>query len=312
MLTQSLPRLTSGGHQLDTLPECFGEFSSSINILDDSRALHTRMEKKGYLYFPGFWSREEIFNLRCLITDQLAKKEFLNLDYPIIDAVAKENVDLSVVSAHFKNKDRRDRMFLEVNRLLYSGKIMAFLEFYLGGAVQEYEYTWFRVKKRGKGTKAHCDIVFFNRGTHDIYSAWVPYGDIDPELGGLMILEDSHHKRHYLENYLKRDSDTYCKNRADAEQYASEDTKVWNGVLSSNPVTLREKLGGRWLTANYGMGDLLLFLPYTVHCSLDNNTDHIRLSTDSRYQLASEPYDERWIGPDPVGHEAGGKRGVIC
>ena len=312
MVSHSLPQLYSSGHQLDTSPDCFGELCSSIDIKDDTHALHARIKRDGYLYLPGFWPREEVFKRRIMITDQLAKQGYLNLDYPIIDAVAKENVDLTSFSSHFKNKDRRDSMFLEMSRLLFSGKIMNFLETYLGGEVQPYEYTWFRVHKRGTGTKPHCDIVFFNRGTHNVYSAWVPYGDIDQELGGLMILEDSHNKQHRLKNYLKRDSDTYCKNRKGAEQYAAQETKVWSGMLTDNPVTLREKLRGRWLRANYRMGDLLLFLPYTVHCSLDNNADRLRISTDTRYQLASDPYDERWIGPNPVGHEAGGKRGMIC
>ena len=312
MVSHSSLQLYSSGHHLDTSPECFGVLCSSIDIKDDTHALHARIKRDGYLYLPGFWSREEVLKRRIMITDQLAKKGFLNLDYPIIDAVAKENVELKSFSSHFKNKDRRDSMFLEMSRLLFSGKIINFLESYLGGEVQAYEYTWFRVRNRSMGTKPHCDIVFFNRGTHNIYSAWVPYGDIDQEMGGLMILEDSHNKRHRLKNYLKRDSDTYCKNRKGTEQYASQETKVWSGTLTKNPVTLREKLGGRWLRANYRMGDLLLFPPYTVHCSLDNNTDRLRISTDTRYQLASDPYDERWIGPNPVGHGAGGKRGVIC
>lgn len=312
MVSHSMLQLYSGGHRLDTSPKCYGKLSSSISLLGDVPALHARMEKDGYLYLPGFWLREEVLNLRRLITDQLAGRGYLNLDYPTVDAVWKENTVLQAFSSHFRNKDRKDAMFLEISRLLYSGKIMGFFEKYFGGTTQEYEYTWFRVKNRGKGTTPHCDIVFFNRGTHNICSTWVPYGDIDPELGGLMILEDSHNKRDRLKNYLNRDSDTYCKNRDGAEQYASQDIKVWSGMLSNNPVTLREKLGGRWLTANYRMGDLLLFPPFTVHCSLDNITDRIRISTDSRYQLASDPYDKRWIGPNPMGHEAGGKLGVIC
>jgi hypothetical protein len=51
---------------------------------------------------------------------------------------------------------------------------------------------------------------------------------------------------------------------------------------------------------------------YTAHGALDNRTDRLRLSSDSRYQLASEPIDERWVGPDPVGHQAAGKRGIVC
>ncbi len=61
----------------------------------------------------------------------------------------------------------------------------------------------------------------------------------------------------------------------------------------------------------YETGDVLIFGMFTVHASLDNCTDRIRLSTDTRYQLASEPIDERWVGEVP-GHSEGGKRGKIC
>jgi hypothetical protein len=50
-----------------------------------------------------------------------------------------------------------------------------------------------------------------------------------------------------------------------------------------------------------------------IHASLDNRTtDRVRISTDTRYQLASEPIDERWIGENPIGHGMAGKRGRIC
>ena len=48
---------------------------------------------------------------------------------------------------------------------------------------------------------------------------------------------------------------------------------------------------------------------YTVHASIDNNSDKIRISTDSRYQPVSRPADERWIGEKPLGHSYEIKRG---
>jgi len=83
-----------------------------------------------------------------------------------------------------------------------------------------------------------------------------------------------------------------------------------NGWLSKDPVSLRAHLGGRWLTAEYRAGDLVIFTVQTVHASLDNRSNQIRLSTDTRYQLASEPVDERWIGPKPIGHGPEAKRGI--
>jgi hypothetical protein len=66
------------------------------------------------------------------------------------------------------------------------------------------------------------------------------------------------------------------------------------------------------LTTSFRAGDVLTFSMHTVHASLDNPSRHIRLSSDSRYQPASRPADERWIGENPVAHSRAGKRGRIC
>jgi ectoine hydroxylase-related dioxygenase (phytanoyl-CoA dioxygenase family) len=154
------------------------------------------------------------------------------------------------------------------------------------------------------------------RGTHRLYTSWTPLGDIPRELGGLMILEDSIHRTDRLRKYLERDVDQYCVNRPDAADIASgKKLWQWGGALAANPVTLRENLGGRWLTTDYRAGDVLMFSVYTVHASLDNQTNRFRLSSDSRYQLATDPVDERWIslnGQPPIAHSVAGKRGRIC
>ena len=57
---------------------------------------------------------------------------------------------------------------------------------------------------------------------------------------------------------------------------------------------------------------MLIFSIHTVHASLDNRSNRIRLSADSRYQRADEAADERWVGEKPIGHSQAGKRGRIC
>lgn len=47
------------------------------------------------------------------------------------------------------------------------------------------------------------------------------------------------------------------------------------------------------------MGDFVIFSAYTVHGSLDNLSREIRLSVDTRYQLESDPIDERWATGNP-------------
>ena len=125
------------------------------------------------------------------------------------------------------------------------------------------------------------------------------------------MLERSQRLERVRNTYGRLDVDSYCANHPNGEQFI-EGTKRWGGHLSKNAVRLREKLGGRWLTAEYRMGDLLTFGMFTVHASLDNQSDRVRISSDSRYQLASEPADHRWLGEAPIGHGLAGKRGRIC
>jgi ectoine hydroxylase-related dioxygenase (phytanoyl-CoA dioxygenase family) len=125
-------------------------------------------------------------------------------------------------------------------------------------------------------------------------------------MGGLMILENSHRLRNIKNRYGRMDVDSYCKNRNNAQLYAAGQ-KWWDGALSKNPVSLRQRYGGRWLSADFKAGDVLIFGMFTVHASLDNHSRSIRLSSDSRYQLASESVDERWVGRHPIGHSKAGK-----
>ncbi len=121
-----------------------------------------------------------------------------------------------------------------------------------------------------------------------------------------MVLEGSNNNQRLRETYGRYDVDTYCENRPEIHGWKQ------GGQLTGNSNQIRRSLGGHWLSGEFRMGDVLIFSVFTVHASLDNHSDRIRLSSDSRYQLASEPADERWIGPNPIAHSAAGKRGRIC
>ena len=63
-------------------------------------------------------------------------------------------------------------------------------------------------------------------------------------------------------------------------------------------------LEGHWATTTFSAGDVIIFNMFLMHASLVNTSDKIRITADTRYQLASEPIDERWIGERPKGHYA--------
>ena len=307
--TTPILKLRSIGQTLDLSPQAFGELRRSDPLAQDSAGLRRRMADDGYLYLPGLLDPLQVRAARAYAVDRLAELGCLDERRPRDEAVSTSSLGKSFMPEELANQNRA---LLE---LLYGPTMMGFFERFLGGPVRHYDYTWFRSIPGGaQGTYPHCDFVFMGRGTFNLCTAWTPLGDIPRDLGGLLVLEGSHRKADRLRDYLQRDVDTYCTNRPDAPEIEAglKKWQDWDGRLATNPVELREQLGGRWLTADFRIGDVLVFGMGTVHASLDNQTDRYRLSSDSRYQLASEPLDERWVGPAPIAHGPAGKKGRIC
>lgn len=306
MLVQQPISLKAQGKVLEDGTDKLGTLRDSSPIVDDLQALRRRMEEDGYVFLPRYLHRDDVMACRREILERVASEGALRSGTDIMEGILNDDVaiqfrpDLTRQSARLLN-------------LLFEGRMIGFFERFIGGPIRHLNFIWLRAVSPGLGTAPHGDSVFMNRGTTKLYTAWTPLGDIDRRLGGLMILENSHKLEHIKREYGQRDVDTYCEDDPNAEEYRSTGKWQWNGQLSDDPVELRDQLGGRWLTADYRAGDLLLFSLYTVHASLDNQTEHLlRLSTDTRYQLAAEPVDERWVGENPIGHGPDAKKSIIC
>ncbi len=298
------------GSQLDTTPDAFGTLRRSSDAVSDMKELRWRFEQDGYLFLPGLLDRHQVLDARLAMLRRLEAAGCLDPDYPLQDGVARADFDNPFMSDLVKDN-------APLLKLLYDGPMMAFYERFLGGEVRHFDYTWCRSKPPGDSTATppHYDIVFMGRGTQRLYTSWTPLGDMPIEMGGLMILENSHRIEEVKSDYGQLDVDAYCTNYPDAAEIESGE-KLWQhptgGAYSLDAIDARAELGRRWLTTEYAMGDLLVFSMYTMHASMDNQTNQIRLSTDTRYQLASEPVDERWIGENPIAHGLQSKRGMIC
>jgi hypothetical protein len=289
----------SSGRALDVTPEAFGDLRRSDDVAGDAEVLRARMREDGYLYLPGYLDREEVLAARLAVLGRLAADGRIDARHPLKDAVAAKEGGKSV-------RDDMARDCPPLRNLLYDGRMIAFYRGFLGGPVRHFDYTWLRAVSPGRGTYPHYDIVYMGRGTKNLCTAWTPLGDVSLEEGGLIILENSHRLERLKATYGAKDVDSYCMNRK------MQPHQMQQGWLSRNPVKLREKLGGRWLTAEFRAGDLLTFGMFTLHASLDNQSHAIRLSSDSRYQLAAEPADERWVGDRPSAHSEASKQGRIC
>lgn len=321
MSLESAETLTYCGNPIDTTPAGFGELRRSDDAVHDVGELRRRMDEDGYLFLPGLLDREEVATARQEVMDRLQAAGILDERYPAFEGVVKPDHTISFMPQLAKGNQ-------PLMKLLYEGAMMDFYRLFLGGSVRHYDYTWFRAKTPGTrtATQPHYDVVYMGRGTRRLYTSWTPLVDVPWAMGGLMVLEHSHRLDQVVSTYGQTDVDAYCEEgnaralveaarNAGRELTPEERQQIrWNstGAYSPDAIEARKQLGGRWLSAEYQMGDLLIFSMYTLHASTDNHTDRIRISSDSRYQLASEPVDDRWIGEDPPIHGIRAKRGMIC
>lgn len=297
---------TAQGRILATDAANWGTLRESNDVLGDWEALHQRMNEDGYVFLRDYLDRDDVLGGRRDLLERIAGEGGLAAETDLMDGILAGDAKVRL------RQDLTQRS-APIRRLLKEGPMIAFFEGFLGGEVRPLDFVWVRSVVPGMGTAPHGDSVFMNRGTKELYTAWTPLGEIDQRLGGLIVLENSHRLDEIRESYGTRDVDTYCEDDPEAGKWQTEGGWPWDGKVADDPVEFGRQLGLRWLTATFRAGDLLIFTMHTLHGSLDNGTaDRIRLSTDTRYQLASEPIDERWIGDDPIGHGAAAMKSIIC
>jgi hypothetical protein len=302
-----MPQLVSGSRSLDCSTEALGELREANALLGHPAKMNERIQDDGYLLFRNLLDREQVLAARRTAAQILQSRGHLEPGTVPMDCIWRGAGGSP--AQHDIAKENPPLM-----KVLYSGAMIALFEHLLGESVRHFDYTWFRAIAPGLGTPPHCDVVYMGRAERErLFTAWTPIGDLDYAQGGLMILEGSNNLTHLRETYGNSDVDSFCENRTGLAARDHWGPGRSNGWLGRDPVKLRTSLGaGRWLTTEFRAGDVLIFTVFTVHASLDNQSDRIRLSSDSRYQPASKPADERWIGANPVGHGSAGKRGKIC
>jgi hypothetical protein len=103
----------------------------------------------------------------------------------------------------------------------------------------------------------------------DMFTCWVPLGDVPRSLGGLALKPGSqHHSR-----------------------------------VQHRPCT---ELPSGWLTTDYRAGDVLVFHCLTTHAALANHENRMRFSAEYRWQLADQPAPRRLV-IGPYGNEIGAR-----
>ncbi len=307
--TERPSSLTASGEALDTSPDCFGELLDSSDAIFDAALANERMARDGYLYLPGLLNRDDVLAARRAIAGKLQVSGHLLSATDPMDCLAVPDREPGFIPEVAMQTP-------ELLSVIYGDAMMGFWDRFFGEPARHFDFTWFRAVTPGRATPPHTDAVYMNRGSQSLITCWTPIGDAPLPMGPLMVLEGSHKHDKLRANYSSKDVDAICTNLRPNLKTGRKNTLRSGhfGLLSPNAVKLREALGGRWLTANFRAGDVLAFSIFTVHCSLDNHTDRIRLSSDSRYQPASHAVDERWIriNGEIAAHGPNAKRKMIC
>jgi hypothetical protein len=281
--------MISAGKQLD--PQLLGSLVES-HPNGPASEQQDSLAENGYLFVRGLLDPEVVKALRVHLLHKVADHGQLHPEHPVEAGIAADGANCAFMPELANGDDR-------VWDFLYEDALPGFFDRLLGKPSRHYDFTWLRVVAPGKGTHPHMDLVYMGRGTDEVYTAWIPLSDVSEELGGLIVLEGSHRSA-LTESYAHIDVDAICDG---GDQTPMERAGfLRSGAITDDPVELRNQLGGRWLTADYRAGDVLIFGMYTAHASLDNQSNQIRLSIDCRFQAADLPADERWIGENPPAH----------
>lgn len=264
------------------------EMRDSNDILGDTEALRKRMQEDGYLLIRGLHNREEVLDARMEALQILHERGKLDPNYPLEEGVIAPGKGGGIYT---------NKKLPKLVKVVEGPRIMGFFDRFLGGECLTYDFKWARNVSHGESSPAHYDIVYMGRGTKNLYTCWTPLCDISYEMGGVSVCLGSHHFEKIKQTYGRMDVDS------DRDDISGEG-------FSNDPLEMVDKFGGRWATTEFKAGDALIFGMYLMHGSLTNTTNQFRLSVDTRYQLRSDPVDERWVGESPKGHYRTGKIGM--
>ena len=113
---------------------------------------------------------------------------------------------------------------------------------------------WLRFIRPTVWSGPHFDFVYMGRGSAQLHTCWVPFGDVPATMGTLTVLVGSHN----LPSFAPI-RDTY--GRTDVDRDGTP------GHFGRDPMEISDKYGGEWQTADFEMGG--------CHCLHDAHHAHL-------------------------------------
>lgn len=182
-----------------------------------------------------------------------------------------------------------------VQRVLAGPELMGLFETLFSEEPATLAFKWFRAMCPGQSSGFHMDNCYMGKGSARLFSAWIPWHDVDVDRGGLVVLEQSNSHSAYA-----RLRETYGKHDY---EHSRINTGIGNTVANSGWYTrdpaelLALHNNGCWRTAQcFNAGDVVVFPMHTMHGTVTNTTHSpplLRLSCDVRFQPRADTVDPR-------------------
>lgn len=273
-----------GHRDLEFPGPLIGPIQDSNDLLANVEALRQRLHQDGYLYLRGFIERQKVLQARETVLGYLDEHSALVPGTPLLEGVMGGRSPQMMGRKGIQHHP-------DVLTVLEAEELLGFFARFFDEPALTYDYKWLRAVGNEGYTGAHMDYVYMGRGSANLHTTWIPFGDISIEQGTLVMCVGSNHL------------DSYARIRA-TYGHMDVDRDLVDGWFSRDPLEISEQYGGRWVSGDFQAGDVVIFGMHTMHASTTNLTNRFRLSCDVRFQPASDPVDERWR-KNGIGHTAG-------
>lgn len=252
------------------------ELTDSSAVRDDMDELHARMRRDGYLFIRGFHPRD--------LAERAARRTLAHIAARH-DLAPGTDAERGICGPGEKSysffRDVTVAHSPEVLDVVDGPHTFEFFRRFLGGPVLTFDKRWLRAMASGGHNHFHYDSVYVGRGTPRRYTMWSAFTEIGLENGPLVICLGSQRHEKLKSTYGQMDMDR----------------DLIDPVFSTDPREMVDRFGFTLATAQFEPGDCIIFGLHLLHSSIPNRSNRFRISIDTRYQLASEPSDERFHGP---------------
>lgn len=250
---------------------------------EDVSLLRQRLQEDGYLCMRGLIPTEAVQAARQCLFHQMQEDEALDTDCTVDmpRGQGKSYMGQKHVTHHpdFLSMCEHPALYNFFSRLFDESTV-------------SFDYKWARAVPQGAaGTNAHMDVVYMGRGSQDLKTCWIPIGDVSLENGPMCVLPHSHNAPS-----TQKIRDTYGKMDVDRDGFEG-------GWYTNNYIEMSELVEHPWVSGDFVAGDVVIMGIYLMHGSVRNQIDQVRFTVDTRFQPASHPLDDRWMGENPVAHK---------